>query len=106
MSKTEPRIFHVFFPHGNYEINENSGEQTVPMLDMGLLKINSEAEPSFNLWANIVVKTSSMPKIYFDNKDAGIVKNFREFEKTTLRAKRQPEVIAFIPKTLEEWEES
>ena len=101
---TEPRIFLVLFPHGNYEINKNTGEQTVPMVDMGLLKINDEAEPSFNIWANIVAKTFSMPKLYFENKDAGIVKNFREFEKTTLRAKKQPELIAFVPKTLEEWE--
>ena len=38
---TEPRIFRVLFPHGNYEINKNTGEQTVPMVNMGLLKIKN-----------------------------------------------------------------
>ena len=102
---TEPRIFRVLFPHGNYEINENTGKQTVPMVDMGLIKINDEnTEPSFDLWARIVSKNFSMAKIYFDNKDIGNIDNFEIFRETTLRAKRQPEVIAFIPKSLEEWE--
>ena len=73
------------------------------MLFMGLIKINDGSEPSFDAWARIA-KPEHFPNIYFANKDAGVVKNFREFEKTTLRAKKQPELIAFIPETLEEWE--
>ena len=99
----EPRIFRVLFPHGNYEINENTGEQTVPMVDMGLIKMKGKEEPSFDLWAR-ATKPENFPRIYFANKDAGFVKNFREFEKTTFRAKKQPELIAFIPETLEKWE--
>ena len=63
-----------------------------------------ESTPSFDLWARIVSKNFSMAKIYFDNKDIGKIDNFEIFRETTLRAKRQPEVIAFIPKSLEEWE--
>ena len=99
----QPRIFRVLFPHGNYVINENTGEQTVPMVDMGLMKIKDGAKPSYDLWLK-TVKPSDFPHLYFRNKDAGFVKNFAEFEETSWRAKRQPELVAFIPETLEVWE--
>ena len=100
----QPRIFRVLFPHGNYAINENTGEQTVPMLSMGLIKINDGSEPTYDKWAR-TVKPEHFPNIYFANKDAGIIKNIREFEKTTFRAKKQPNLIAFKEETLELWEE-
>ena len=99
----QPCIFRVLFPHGNYVINENTGEQIVPMVDMGLIKINDGSEPSFDAWAR-TAKPQHFPNIYFANKDAGVVKNFREFEKTTFRAKKQPDLIAFKEETLEVWE--
>ena len=101
---TEPRIFRVLFPHANYEINENTGEQTVPMVDMGLMKMKGKEEPSYDIWAKLVSKTGMIPKIYFNTKKNGVIKNWREFEKTIKRARRQPELISFEPETLEEWE--
>ncbi len=93
--------FRVLFPHGSYEINENIGEQLIPMVDMGKIKIKEKnVKPSFELWASVV----DMPKIYFQNKDAGKFKNFEEFRQTTLRAQRQPEFIAFLPLTQKEWD--
>ena len=103
--KTLPRIFRVLFPHGNYEINENTGIQNdIPMVDMGLLKINDEnVKPSYNLWVR-TAKPSDFPRLYFHNKNAGFVKNFDEFEKTTLRAERQPELIWFKQESIAMWE--
>ena len=100
---TEPRIFRVLFPHGDFEINENTGEQTVPMVDMGLMKINDGAEPTAKLWAN-TVKPTDFPDLLTKNKKNGNVKNFVEFEKTVFRAANQPELIWFKQETLEEWE--
>ena len=99
----EPRIFRVLFPHGNYEINENTGKQTVPMVDMGLMKINDGAEPTAKHWAN-VVKPIDFPNLLTKNKKLGNVKSFVEFEKTVLRAANQPELIWFKEEPLEVWE--
>ena len=101
---TKPRIFRVLFPHGNYEINENTGIQhDVPMIDMGLLKINDGAEPTAKLWAK-TVKPSDFPKLLTNNQNSGVIKNFIEFEKTVLRASIQPELIWFKKENLEVWE--
>ena len=101
---TEPRIFRVLFPHAKYEINENTGMQhNVPMVDMGLLKINDEAEPTAKLWAK-TVKPSDFIHLLTQNKKSGVVKNFVEFEKTVFRAANQPELIWFKEETLEVWE--
>ena len=78
---TEPRIFRVLFPHGNYEINENTGEQTVPMLDMGLLKINDEAEPSFNMWAKWLPKHSVCQRFILIIKTLVLLKTFVSLRK-------------------------
>ncbi len=97
--------FRVLFPHGSYEINEDTGEQLVPMVDMGKIKIKKKnVKPSYGLWASVAGR--KMPTLYFQNKDAGRVKNFEEFRETTLRAGRQPELIAFVPLTQKEWEEN
>ena len=99
----EPRIFRVLFPHGNYEINENTGEQTVPMVDMGLMKINDGAEPTAKLWAN-TIKPTDFPNLLMKNEREGNVKNFVEFENTVVRAANQPELIWFKEEPLEVWE--
>ena len=99
----EPRIFRVLFPHGNYEINENTGKQTVPMVDMGLMKINDGAEPTAKLWAN-TIKPTDFPNLLMKNEREGNVKNFVEFENTVVRAANQPELIWFKEETLEVWE--
>ena len=100
---TEPRIFRVLFPHGNYEINENTGKQTVPMVDMGLMKINDGAEPTAKLWAN-TIKPTDFPNLLMKNEREGNVKNFVEFENTVVRAANQPELIWFKEEPLEVWE--
>ena len=99
----EPRIFRVLFPHGNYEINENTGKQTVPMVDMGLMKINDGAEPTAKLWAN-TIKPTDFPNLLMKNEREGNVKNFVEFENTVVRAANQPELIWFKEEPLEVWE--
>ena len=101
----QPRIFRVLFPHGNYVINENTGEQTVPMVDMGLIKINDGSRPTAKLWAK-TIKPSIFQDQFTKNKNSGVVKNFVEFEKTVLRASIQPDLVAFTEETLELWEAS
>ena len=99
----QPRVYRVLFPHGNYVINENTGEQTVPMLFMGLIKINDGSEPTHEKWAR-TVKPEDFPRLLWRNKDDGIIKNFEEFRETVLRAARQPDLVAFTEETLELWE--
>ena len=101
----QPRVYRVLFPHGNYVINETTGEQTVPMLFMGLIKINDGSEPTHDKWVR-TVKPEDFPRLLWRNKDDGIIKNFEEFRETVLRAARQPDLVAFTEETLELWEAS
>ena len=101
----QPRVYRVLFPHGNYEINKNTGEQTVPMVDMGLMKINDGSEPTMKKWAK-VVSPSDFEDRFTRNMNAGVIKNFVEFEKTIYRASMQPDLVAFTEETLELWEAS
>ena len=101
----QPRVYRVLFPHGNYVINENTGKQTVPMVDMGLMKINDGSEPTMLKWAK-TVKPSDFPVLLTKNENTGVIKNFVEFEKTVLRASIQPDLVAFTEETLELWEAS
>ena len=101
----QPRVYRVLFPHGNYVINENTGEQTVPMLFMGLIKINDGSEPTHEKWAR-TVKPEDFYPLLCRNKEDGVVRNFAEFEETVLRAARQPDLVAFTEETLELWEAS
>ena len=59
------------------------------MVNGGLLKINDDSEPSFDDWAT-KLKPNDFTRLYFDNKDAGRVRNLSDFVKTIERAKRQP----------------
>mgnify|MGYP001430844931 CR=1 FL=1 len=99
----QPRVYRVLFPHGNYVINENTGKQTVPMVDMGLMKINDGSEPTMKKWAK-VVSPSDFEDRFTRNMNAGVIKNFVEFEKTVFRAANQPELIWFKQETIAMWE--